>query len=392
MKITDFALIFIGITLPIIIIVYVNVSFTIKAVQEEIYYQKLIDSAVSDASQAMKEVENEDKENDYGYSGTVNNKVSVNAQVATDTFFNSLYSNLSIKGNTAAELYLKYFVPVIAVVDYNGVYISSIEEYLKDGQNVTDYVVHPKRYFSYTYGIDSSGNVITDLTTLQIKVNNRENGFSLHNIEFSTDDYIVHRGERFVGGVASQYQVKGFYITDKKNNGDSYDNKAAVETKVENLLTSSRQDTIVDVVTSELTYAVNAHNHYARVAGINYAFSFPYTTKDEMYRYVSDIGMLAFVQGISVGNKYLNYKSYGSSSLTLTTKYYLSTPTANSKFPRNLYHKDKNCPEYQASNHTNITPEYVTTKQQASSAKASLSLGGISQYVEGFYPCPICNP
>ena len=34
MKLTDFALIFIGVTLPIIIIVYVNVSFTIKAQEQ----------------------------------------------------------------------------------------------------------------------------------------------------------------------------------------------------------------------------------------------------------------------------------------------------------------------------------------------------------------------
>ena len=39
MKITDFALIFVGITLPIIITVYVNVSFTIKAEEQEMLDQ-----------------------------------------------------------------------------------------------------------------------------------------------------------------------------------------------------------------------------------------------------------------------------------------------------------------------------------------------------------------
>lgn len=34
----------------------------------------------------MKEVENTDKEIDYGYSGTSDNKISVNAQVGVDTF------------------------------------------------------------------------------------------------------------------------------------------------------------------------------------------------------------------------------------------------------------------------------------------------------------------
>ena len=67
MKITDFALIFVGITLPIIITVYVNVSFTIKAEEQEMYYKKIINSALNDASDQMKEVENEDNKIDYGY-------------------------------------------------------------------------------------------------------------------------------------------------------------------------------------------------------------------------------------------------------------------------------------------------------------------------------------
>ena len=98
MKLTDFALIFIAITLPIIIIVYVNVSFTIKAEEQEMYYKKIINIALKDAADQMKEVENSDKNIDYGYSGNMNNKISVNSQVAVDTFLNSLYNNFGIKG------------------------------------------------------------------------------------------------------------------------------------------------------------------------------------------------------------------------------------------------------------------------------------------------------
>lgn len=396
MKITDFALIFLGVVLPIIIIVYVNVSFTIKAVEEEMYYQKLVDAALQDATVAMKEVESDDPENDYGYSGEINNKVSVNAQVAADTFFSSLSNNFGIKGNKDAELYLKYFVPAIAVIDYNGVYISSIEEFQRDGQTVIDHVVKPKRYFSFTYGIDGTpgGNydIITDLTTIQLKSN--QNGFAIHTVEFSMDDYVVHRGKLNIGLSSVSYPSKGFYISDGANNSDLYDGNLGLQETVQNLLKQRRKEVIIDVVTKELNFAVNKHNHYAGLAGINYGFSFPYTTKDEMYRYVEDIGMLAFVQGLSVGNKYLNYKSYGGSSLELSTRYYVSTPNeaTGSKYVRNLYHKDKNCPEYKASNHGNITPEFVNTKQQAASLKASVTNGGISTYVEGFYPCPLCRP
>jgi hypothetical protein len=392
MKITDFALIFIGVVLPIIIVVYINVSFTIKAVEEEMYYQKLIDSSLQDATKRMKEVESDDKENDYGYSGELNNKVSVNAQVAANTFFDSLYNNFSIKGNIDSQMLLKYFVPAIAIIDYNGVYISSLEEFQKDGQTVTDHVVKPKRYFSYTYAIDENNNIITDLNVIQAISTTVT--YSVHTIEFSMDDYIVHRGKRKFLGAETTYGSKGFYIADSNNNADLYDNNLGLKAAVENLLKEKRKETIISIITSELNYAVNKHNHYAQIAGIQYAFSFPYTTKDEMYRYVEDIGMLAFVQGISVGNKYLNYKSYGGSSLELSTKYYVSTPNqANgSKYMTNLYHKDINCPEYKVSNKSNITPEFVNTKQQAASLKASVSNGTASVYVQGFYPCPLCRP
>jgi hypothetical protein len=94
-----------------------------------------------------------------------------------------------------------------------------------------------------------------------------------------------------------------------------------------------------------------------------------------MYRYVENIGIIAFVQGLSIGNKYLNYKAYGVARLELTNKYYVSLPCFNmdSKYGINLYHKDDRCPEYKIAINTNITPKYVLTKQQAASLKATFT-------------------
>ena len=63
-----------------------------------------------------------------------------------------------------------------------------------------------------------------------------------------------------------------------------------------------------------------------------------------------------------------------------------------SKYNLNLYHKDVNCPEYRVSTHENITPSFLFTKQQAASVKAVLKEGNTYITLEGFYPCPICNP
>ena len=398
MKITDFALIFLGVILPIIIIVYINVSFTIKAIEEEMYYQKLIDSALADAAMKMKQVESDDPENDYGYSGIVDNRVSINANIAAETFISSLANNLEIKGNKSAQNYLKFFIPALAIIDYNGVYIYSIEDYQHINssgvsENKIDHVMHPKRYFSYTYGIYND-KYISDPFEIQKYSDNRTNGFSVHTVEFSMDDYLVHRAVEYVGHSEVSTESKGFYLNDEENNSDlvAGSTNSSLKTIVIKSLASMRKTIIIDVITKELTTAVNKHNMYASVAGIKYTFSFPYITEDEMYRYVDDIGALALVQGISVGNKYLNYKSYGGAAIEATTKYYLTIPATNSKFNRNLYHKDDKCPEFGVSNNKELTPKFLYTKQQASSLKATVTKGSNNFPTEGFYPCPICRP
>lgn len=406
MKLTDFALIFVGVTLPIIIVVYINISYGIKAEEQEMYYQKLVDGAMQDATNQMKEVENTDKQIDYGYSGVWDKKVSVNAQVAVDTFLNSLYNNFNIKGNDAAEKYLQLFIPAIAVVDYNGVQISSIEQYTGKDENgnsttLKSHVLKPKRYYTYTYGIlknPSGGYTMTDdASTINSSKNVPNKIMSIHTIEFTMDDYISSRGTYYDYTTATwkDISIRGFYTSDTANNSSLFDGSGVlsgddrdfVNSTIVPKLTSIRKDVIANTVRDEMAYAVNKNNSYARAAGISYNFTFPQVEKNDWYNEVSNIGIIAFMQGLSIGNKYLNYKAYGITRLDLTTKYYLTTWSVDSKIKTNLYHKDTNCPEYKLA-HPMDTPQYVTSKQQAASAIAEI---GKTPY-SGFSPCPICNP
>lgn len=409
MKITDFALIFIGITLPIIIVVYVNVSFTIKAEEQEMYYNKLITSAIEDATSAMKEVENTDKTIDYGYSGEQDKKVSINPEIAKNTFFNSLYNNFGIKGNDAAEKYLQLFVPAMAIIDYNGVYISSIEEYNKDGSTVIEHTVKPKKYYTYSYYIVKQKNNHYSI----VSVDDYKSGtiHSLHTIEFTMDDYVTHRGVVYNSSGNVELPVKSFYLADTRtgtyvdNNGDMSDKNNAdlfegLSTETENIkavvnhLKEVKDEVIIKTITDEVAYAVNQNNFYASQAGITYDFVFPTIEQEEMKSYINDVGIFAFMQGLSIGNKYLNSKAYSVSRLELTTKYYL-TIAKDPKSERNLYHATTNCQKYTDQIHTNIIPEYLTTKQQAASVIGIHKKNGSNsdtEEVKGFYPCPVCNP
>lgn len=416
MKITDFALIFIGITLPIIIVVYVNVSFTIKAEEQEMYYNKLITGAIEDATAAMKEVENTDKTIDYGYSGEQDKKVSVNPEIAKTTFFNSLYNNFGIKGNDAAEKYLQLFVPAMAIIDYNGVYISSIEEYNKDGSTVIEHTVKPKKYYTYSYYIVKQKN---DQYSI-VSVDDYKSGtkYSLHTIEFTMDDYVTHRGgvyDESGENITEELPVKSFYLADTstgtyvdkngnmndnsesvKNNADLFDGKSkTLKSNINNVvnhLKKIKDEVIIKTITDEVAYAVNQNNFYASQAGITYDFVFPTIEQEEMKSYINDVGIFAFMQGLSIGNKYLNSKAYSVSRLELTTKYYLTLAKDNSE--RNLYHATTKCKKYTDQIHTDIIPEYLTTKQQAASVIGIYegSLNNKGREVKGFYPCPVCNP
>lgn len=413
MKITDLALVFIGIILPIIIVVYINVSFTIKAQEQEMYYQNIIDIAAQDAANQMKEVENDDSNVDYGYSGVDNQKISVNAQIAVDTFLNNLYNNFNIKGNEAAQKYLQLFVPAIAIIDYDGVQISSVESSkdmtdteVQSGKintynsdwSVTKHVLKPKRYYTYTYSIIREGGASGIEYKMVDGISSNPNAVSYHEIEFTMDDYLTHR--QYEKNDTKESQPESFYLTDGKYNdslvsgirASEASNVASFKQEVIQKLSSKREDTIANTLIKEMTYATNANNSYARSAGITYNFSFPTTTHEELYGTIKNVGFMAFVQGLSVGTKYLNTKAYGLNNLGLATRYYFTIPNIDSKYKLNLYHKDTTCPEYVVSKVDDISPRYAITKQQAASMKVGCTINDIELTFQGFYPCPICSP
>ena len=392
MKITDFALIFIAIILPFMIVLYINITFTIKAEEMEMYYQNMINAAVDDAAYEMKQVESEDKQIDYGYSDSENKKINVNAKVGVDSFFKSMYNTLGISGNESAESYFNLFVPAVAVVEYDGVRISKNELVTaEDGTSAIKRVLRPKRYFTYTYSIVRNGSEY-----VLVPGGETTNVVSTHTVEFTMDEMIVHRGYDYM--FDEEIKSSSFYISDSKNNDAlvsgvvSSDGKDEIKSQIVSHLLDIKKSIIANVVSNELSYAVNENNDYARQSSVTYRFNFPSTTQEELYDMIDGVGIIAFVQGISVGNKYLNTKAYGMSTLGQTARYYFTAPNSDSQIHMNLYHKDINCPEYRLSKITDMSPRYATSKQEAATSVATGTLNSVKQTFKGFYPCPICNP
>lgn len=406
MKLTDFALIFVAILLPILIIVFINTSFVVKAEKQEMYYKNLINSAVEDAVSSMKHIENENKDIDYGYSGIVDKKVSVNATTAINTLYNSLANNFNIQGNEKSIEDLKMYIPAVAILDYDGIYIHSAQQ---DEDGNIQFITKPKVYYTYSYVIakNVTGYLNTEYTMVPLEeATNLEslniwNGY-IFEVNFTMDDYIYLNvySTTHTGKIDKTVLSKNFYLTDAKNNNvliepepenDGVDKmlsskKFSLKMNIIDKLNEVRKEVIAKIGMKEISSAVNKHNVFARQLDINYTFKFSVESDEAWYETMDGIGMIAVIQGISLGNRYLNYKAYSASDLIATNKYYLSKGvTVEGKdvayFEKDLYHVSKNCRvyiEYLNSTNEKITPSYYTKRAEAAT--------------QGFYPCPICKP
>lgn len=363
MKTTDLAMIFVAILLPIIIVVYVQIATMQKKEEQTLYYTNIINSAIADATYAMKNVEGEDQDVDYGYSGTAEKRVTVNARVAVDTFYKSLYDNFEITGDKTAEDYIKSHIPALGIIDYNGIYIYSLENYINATSNEKeiDYVLKPKRYFTYSYGI-KGGNVeeVDDIT---------KSGYSeIVTVIFTMDDYI--------GVIDDDSVIYWFYLEDEKNNyplytvGDSY--TYALRDKVIQHLKIKRSEVISKIVSEEMSFAVSNHNLYSDV---DYEFTFPAIALSQWEEMIDNVGIIAFLQGINIGNEQLDYVAHGISGLKVSKRFLVSLATTGVS-SLNYYHATNNCEVYRTSN--KAFTGYYTDKVDAAT--------------DGYYPCPTCKP
>ena len=409
MKLTDFALIFVAVFLPVVVLVFVNTAFVVKAEKQEMYYKNLMNSAITDAVSSMKHIENEDAEIDYGYSGIVDKKISINANTAITTFYNSIANNFNIANNEMSLERLKMYIPVIAILDYDGIYIHSAEQ--AESGDIT-FITKPKSYYTYSYVIIEKTDAINpDKTSYEMvalnEIEDIENATLLsdyiYEINFTMDDYVylnIYKITDMVPGEADYNRVeysKKFYLRDNNNNREliyEYQNKLTytvankVRNNIINKLDEIKNTVIAEIGMKEISYAINKHNEYAKQSGINYKFTFSVESDATWYETMDGIGMIAVIQGVSLGNRYLNYKAYSASDLILTNRYYVSKGVDMkqgvdelSYLHRNLYHVSNRCDvylEYINSTRDKIVPSYYTKKADAAT--------------QGFYPCPVCKP
>ena len=327
------------------------------------YYINIINSAIDDATFAMKSVEGEDIELDYGYSGIAEKRVAINPYIAVDIFFDSLYEHFQIENDSVSEAYLKSHVPAIAIVDYNGVYMYSIEKYTNINKNgveetYVDHILKPKRYYSYMYAI-KDGQLITQDNLVYHDIDDS----AIYTVNFTMDDYIYV--------INKNGEKNGFYLEDNNNNDKLGTSNDELKQRIINHLKLQRSKTISSIISDEMSYSINRHNEYSDV---EYEFFFPAFSVEHWEQMVDNIGVIAFVQGINIGNDVLNYTAHSISALKVTDRYYVSQAIKADEL--NYYHNTEECTLY------NDQVKPITGYYLSKLDSASL----------GYYPCPVCNP
>ncbi|MNZ32949.1 hypothetical protein D3C78_502870 [compost metagenome] len=298
MKITDWSIIFVLIAAPLLWIGSLRSEQLREINRLEIQYTSLLRTAALDGGMALNL-----NELQYYESGYASSKfMRTNKELGLESMLNTLAINFGIQDDPVAKMAMMRYIPVILVIDYDGYYLYVMNETTaQDGSIVYEHCWLPKKPFLYE---DSHGN----------------------SLSFTLDHYITvidsfsgaeKRGtaEEIASGPASTLVAAMPFLQDK------------------NAFEEVRRSTIVRCVGDDLEAAVRRHNLYTtnqdNNQGNSYVFTLPFMSQEDWNNTIDDIGMLVFLQGLPVGDKYFNNYALGVGRLVK------SQPIVGSRNPEN---------------------------------------------------------
>lgn len=316
MKITKFVIVFTLILFPFFIINNINVSHNRQNLILEMRYNNAIDTATLDAAKALSTNASQSSEAQYEFI----KRLRINKEEAVQTFFNSLYLNFSVFNDPIGQGVIKNYVPIILIVAYDGYFLYYMDEYTNaTGQKELKHVWSPKKPYAHT---DQDGNTFA----------------------FTLDEYVtVNRNsdqkwfEGFRGEIASDIGVTLL------NDSQTFD--------------QVRRATIVNAIQNDLEYYINNYNNYAKRIGVAYTFTLPLISQEQWNNTINDVGVLSFVQGIPMGEKYYNNYALGGSRIVKKPVY--NGIIANG---RKYYYSQKSCIS------TYTTVEVFTSEKDAAAS------------------------
>ncbi|WP_435924006.1 hypothetical protein [Paenibacillus sp. DYY-L-2] len=274
MKITNLAILFVCIFVPFLLVLDMRTEAQETVLRLEDQYSAALRTAIQDAGKVLNI--NEMQEYETAYQSEKFFKV--NKELALDTFFRTLYLNFDVANDPIGQGTLASYIPVIGVTDYDGYFLYTMTEYIDaTGQTLAKPMWRPKKPYAYS---DSRGNTIN---------------FTLDSYVYA---YEAARGEWVKG---YREDLEGRTSIPLLNDDANFD--------------TVRRSTIVRRLQEDFAYFINAYNEYATRYGISYTFKLPEISQEEWTNTISDIGFIAFIQGIPVGDQTYNNYAFGGGRL-----------------------------------------------------------------------------
>lgn len=387
MKLEHWVIIFIIIILPISIVTRAKINNKILVLKDEIRYNNVIDTAVMDGVNLIKELADA--------SGSAK-ALDVTPEIANESinqFFATMAVNFNIPilNTESIRNYFQAYVPAIVVVAYDGFYIYSEEE----TPSGIKPILKPKIPYAYTdeYGnvihftLDNYITVYTPLSGSQLTMTGNQTVFRGYmGTKTGEENLLIAGYSNNMSDIVNILQGKvkvtfGECLASCEAGQDyQYDVNGALISGA-SAFHEKRREVITNCIKQALEQEVNEHNKYAGIFGMNYQFYLPTVSALEWYNAVNDISILAFVQGMEVGtgSYYSKYALGGARIINATRIYGTIDPDAPAGC-KGKYHLSY-CPEI-----VDMAGEIDYTRVE------QIFLNKQEAAIAGYYPCSICEP
>ena len=292
---TKYIIAFVAFLLSIFGIYSVQTDIAANVNQRNAQYTSYLTSSVQDAAREMKK---------GGDNSVLMPNESDRIRVR-DTFFKSLSMNYGYTTQEDMER-LHMYVPVFAMIDFDGYYLAINERSTAaEGTVITPVIEGPNTWTAVTddgeymvkYRLDNNVEV-TNVNTGVVETGNfmdifeklgspdslRPLGFSSRTDEVSEDD------------ILNPWSVSGYDSGDK-----TWDNIA--------YFTEKKNERIIPEIEKTIEFYINRNNDF----GTEYRFSMPTTEYNDWVNLLKNPSCLAFLQGMKVsdGDNYLNIYAFG---------------------------------------------------------------------------------
>lgn len=292
MKITDLAIVFTALFFPFFMLINMHAQNMTDTTFVEMKYSAGLRTAVQDGGEMLNV--NEMQSEEAGYESY--KRFRADKERALSTFSKSIYINMGIQEDKQAQSALWWYIPAFVVIDYDGYYIYSMQSYLGPSDEMNyHHTWSPKIPYAYS---DGDGN----------------------SIHFTLDKWVeVYNSSTNTWNSGLQGELVG------KTGVPLLDQPETFE--------EIRRMVIVNTIQDGLAYHIKRHNTLALRNGISYQFFLTTIDQEEWVNTINDIGLIAFVQGIPMGDRYYNNYSFGGGRLVKTPVYYgVVEPSTGNKY------------------------------------------------------------